>query len=86
MGIFAVSLDPEDVQYNSNNLTIYNVRNNSFEGMKKFILGSYPRVIEESIKIFCLDSGAVFYATFATEGDDHKKLHWNVSANHIFTV
>lgn len=34
MAIFAVSLDPKDVQ-DSNRLTIYNVINNSAEGIKK---------------------------------------------------
>lgn len=85
MAIFAVSLDPKDVQDN-NRLMIYDVRDNSFEGVRKFIIELYSDVIEESIDILCLESGSVYYATFITEEDDHKKLHWNLAASHVFIV
>lgn len=86
MAIFAVSLDPEDVQDN-NSLMIYDIRDNSYKGVKKFILELYPDVIEESIDILCLESSpAVYYATFTTEEDDHRKLHWNLEASHVFIV
>lgn len=85
MAIFTVSLDPKDTQDN-NMLMIYNVRDNSFEGVKKFILGSYPRVAEESIKILCTEVGSVYYATFITEENDSHKLHWILRIRYIITV
>lgn len=85
MAIFAVSLDPKDVQDN-NRLMIYDIRDNSYKGVKKFILELYSDVIKESIDILCLESGSVYYATFTTEEDDHKKLHWNLAASHVFIV
>lgn len=85
MAIFAVSLDPKDVQDN-NMLMIYDIRDNSYKGVKKLILELYSDVIEESINILCLESGSVYYANFITEEDDHKKLHWNLAANHVFIV
>jgi len=63
MAIFAVSLDPKDVQDN-NMLMIYDIRDNSYKGVKKLILELYSDVIEESINILCLESGSVYYAKF----------------------
>lgn len=86
MAIFAVSLDPKDVQDN-NMLMIYDIRDNSYKGVKRFIFELYSNVVEESIDILCLESSpAVYYATFTTEEDDHKKLHWNLAASHVFIV
>lgn len=85
MAIFEVSLDPKDVQDN-NMLMIYDIKDNSYKGVKNFIFELYPDVIEESIDILCLESGSVYYATFITEEDDHGKLHWNLAASHIFIV
>lgn len=86
MAIFEVYLDPEDVQ-DSNKLTIYDVRDDSAEGMKKFIIEYYPEVIEESIKVLYLESGAVYYAMFTTvDEESDTKLHWYVGASCIITV
>lgn len=86
MAIFEVSLDPKDMQDNSNAFTIYNVIDDSAERVKRLIIEYYPGVIEDSIKLFCLESGSVYHATFITERNDHEKLHWHVEANHFITV
>jgi len=86
MAIFEVSLDPEDVQ-SDNKFMIYDVRNDSAEGIKEFITSFYPEVIEESIEILCLESGAVYYAMFTTvDEESDTKLHWNVAASYVITV
>lgn len=85
MAIYAVSLDIEDIR-NSDRLTIYDIEDNSAKGAKKFITDFYPKVVEESIKIYSIKSGPVYYATFTTEEDDYKKLHWNLAASHVFIV
>lgn len=85
MSIFTVALDPKDAQGN-NMLMIYDVKDDSVEGIKELITNLYPEVIEESINILCLESGSVYYATFITEEDDHKKLHWNLESSHVFIV
>ena len=86
MAIFEAYLDPEDVQ-DSNKLAIYNVIDDSAEGMKKFIIEYYPEVIEKSIKVLCLESGAAYYAMFTTvDEESDTKLHWHVGASYIITV
>lgn len=85
MAIFTVYLDDEDA-HNGNRLMIYDVRDNSVEGMKKFITGSYHGVVEDSIKTLCLESGFVYYATFITKVNGCESLHWNVESSHIITI
>lgn len=86
MAVFTVCLDDEDA-HNGNRLMLYDVRDNSVEGMKRFITGSYPGVVEDSIKTFCLESGFVYYATFITvDEESDAKLHWNVEAKHVITI
>lgn len=86
MVVFIVYLDDEDAQ-NGNRLMLYDVRDNSVEGMKKFITGSYTGVVEDSIETFCLESGFVYYATFITvDEESDEKLHWNVEASHVIII
>lgn len=85
MAVFTVYLDDEDAQ-NGNRLMIYNVRDNSAEGMKKFITGSYPGVVEDSIKTLSLESGFVYYAIFTTKVNGYESLHWHVEAKHVITI
>lgn len=84
MAIYAVSLDIEDIR-NSDRLTIYDIEDNSAKGAKKFITDFYPKVVEESIKIYSIKSGPVYYATFTTEENEHLKFHWVVRNVHILT-
>lgn len=87
MAIFEVSLNPKDMQDDSNTFTIYNVADDSAERVKRLIMEYYPGVVEDSIKTFCLESGAVYHAVFTTvDKESGKKLRWNVEANHIITV
>lgn len=86
MVVFTVCLDDEDAQ-NGNRLMLYDVRDNSVEGMKRFITESYPGVVEDSIETLCLESGFVYYATFTTIDEEcDKKLHWHVAASHVITI
>lgn len=89
MAIFEVSLNPKDMQDNSNtSFTIYNVADDSVERVKRLIMEYYPGVVEDSIETFCLESGAVYRAVFTTvDKESGKKLRWNaVETNHIMTV
>lgn len=87
MAIFEVSLNPKDMQDNNNVIMIYNVTDDSVERVRRLIMEHYPGVVEESIKTFCLESGAVYRATFTTVDEERdEKLRWNVAANHIMTV
>lgn len=84
MSVVAVYLDSQDVEDNIN-LLIYDVKDDSVEGLKKFLTTNYPGIQEDSIQFYCFKDGSVYYATFTNEEEDfdYQELHWKLEVKHV---
>ena len=83
MAVTAVYLATESVE-DDINLMIYNIKDTSIEGLKKFITSFYSGVDEDDIQFHCFSDGAVDCATFTSKEEEfEEELHWVLEVHNI---
>ena len=83
MAVTAVYLATESVE-DDINLMIYNIKDTSIEGLKKFITSFYSGVDEDDIQFHCFSDGAVDCATFTSKEEEFEEdLRWNLEVHNI---
>lgn len=84
MSVVAVYLDTQDVE-DDINLMLFDVEDDSVEGLKKFFTNCYSGVKEDSFQFYCYKNGAVDCATFTTveEEFDYQELHWHLEVRYV---
>ena len=87
MSVVAVYLDAQDVE-DDINLMIYNIKDDSVEGLKKFITSFYSGVEEDDIQFYLFEDGSVDCATFITVGEeeDEEDLKWNLEVHNVVSL
>jgi len=83
MAVIAVYLATESVE-DDINLMIYNIKDDSIKGLKKFITSFYSGVDEDDIQFHCFSDGAVDCATFTSKEEEfEEELHWVLEVHNI---
>ena len=83
MAVIAVYLATESVE-DDINLMIYNIKDDSIKGLKKFITSFYSGVDKDDIQFHCFSDGAVDCATFTSKEEEfEEELHWVLEVHNI---
>lgn len=86
MSVVAVYLDAQDVE-DDINLMIYNIKDDSVEGLKKFITSFYSGVEEDDIQFYLFEDGSVDCATFTSEEEEfEEELHWHIEVHSVVNL
>lgn len=86
MAVIAVYLNVESVE-DDINLMIYNIKDTSIEGLKKFITSFYSGVDKNDIQFHCFSDGAVDCATFTSKEEEfEEELHWNLEVQSVVNL